>query len=91
MVKKKESVGYVQKRLSTALRKLKTEQKGLGGKGKLTDTMIDKMQNYYGIATRRNTGDLKAMKQNILASLFHCASNDKHPWHSKYCPLGKNS
>ena len=67
------------------------ETKGLGGKGKLTDSMIDKMQNYYGIAIRSNTGDLEAMKKNILASLFHCASNDEHPWHSTYCPPGKDS
>ena len=53
--------------------------------------MIDKMQNYNGIQIRSNTGDLKAMKQNILASLFHCASNDKHPWHSTYCPPGQDS
>ena len=50
VVEKKECVGYVQKRLGTALRKLKKEKKGLGGKGKLTDNMIDKLQNYYGIA-----------------------------------------
>ena len=67
------------------------ETKGLGGKGKLTDSMIDKMQNYYGIAIRSNTGDLEAMKKSILASLFHCASNDEHPWHSTYCPPGKDS
>ena len=91
MIKKKECVGHVQKRLGTALRKLKKEQKGLGGKGKLTDTMIDKIQYYYGIAMRSNTGDREAMKKNILASLFHCASNDKHPWHSTYCPPGKDS
>ena len=33
-VQKKECVGHVQKRLGTALRKLKKETKGLGGKGK---------------------------------------------------------
>ena len=91
MIKKKECVGHVQKRLGTALRKLKKEQKGLGGKGKLTDTMIDKIQNYYGIAIRSNTGHLEAMKKNILTSLFHNASNDKHPWHSTYSPPGKDS
>ena len=30
------------------------------------------------------------MKKNVLASLFHCASNDEHPWHT-YCPPGKGS
>ena len=36
---KKECVGHVQKRIGTALQKLKKENKGIGGKGKLTDTL----------------------------------------------------
>lgn len=44
-IAKKECIGHVQNRVGTALRKLK-----LGGKGKLSDAMIDKLQNYYGIA-----------------------------------------
>jgi hypothetical protein len=59
----------------------------LGGKGKLTDSMIDKMQNYYGIVIRSNKGNLNTMKSNILATLFHCASNDERPYHSAYCPI----
>ena len=49
-VVKKECVGHVQKRLQTALRKLKNKKKGMGGKGRLTDATIDKLQNDYGIA-----------------------------------------
>ena len=55
---KKECVGHVQKRVGTALRKLKKQKKGLAGRGKLTDAMIDRLQNYYGIAIRSNVGDL---------------------------------
>ncbi|CAH3046832.1 unnamed protein product, partial [Porites lobata] len=51
---KKECIGHVQKRVGTTLRKLKRENPGLGGKGKLTDSQIDKLQNYYGIAIRSN-------------------------------------
>ena len=40
--------------------------------------MIDKLQNYYGIAIRSNPGDLAAMKNAVLASLFHCASSEKN-------------
>ena len=36
-----------QKRLGTALNKL-NEKKGISGKGRLTDSTIDKLQNYYG-------------------------------------------
>ena len=57
-VEKKECVCHVQKRVGTALRKLKKENKGIGGQGKLTDSLIDKIQNYYGIAIRSNCGDL---------------------------------
>ena len=42
-VVKKECVGHVQKRMGTALRKFRKENKGMGGKGKLTDLMIDKL------------------------------------------------
>ena len=42
-IEKKECVGHVQKRVGTALSKLKKENKGIGGKGKLTDSLIDKL------------------------------------------------
>ena len=89
-VVKKECVGHVQKRVGTALRKFRKENKGMGGKGKLTDATIDKLQNYYGIAIRSNPGNLDAMKNSILASLFHCASSANNNWHH-YCPEGENS
>ncbi|GFX58660.1 CCHC-type domain-containing protein [Trichonephila clavipes] len=53
-VKKFECIGHIQKRVGSRLRKLKLKQKGLGGRGKLTDSFIDKLQNYYGIAIRSN-------------------------------------
>lgn len=56
----------------------------------MTDAMIDKMQNYYGIAMRANVGNLKAMKNAILASFFHCDSSESHPFH-QYCPVGPES
>ena len=59
-------------------------KKGLGGKGKLTDSMIDKLQNYYGIAIRSNKGSLEKMKSNILSTLFNCASTDNRPFQSAY-------
>lgn len=50
----KKCIGHVQKRVSAALRKLKRESPGLGGKGKLTDGTVVKLQSYYGIAIRSN-------------------------------------
>ena len=89
-VVKKECVGHVQKRVGTALRKLKKENKGLGGKGKLTDALIDRLQNYYGIAIRSNVGNLQAMQNSVKASLTHCISSKKRNLHM-FCPDGADS
>ena len=90
LVEKKECIGHVQKRVGTALRKLKRDNPGLGGKGKLTDNLIDKLQNYYGIAIRSNVGNLAGMKKAIHASLMHCASSEACPLHD-HCPTGSAS
>ena len=89
-MEKKECIGHVQKRVGTALHKLKQENPGLGGKGKLTDSQIDKLQNYYGIAIRSNVGNLAGMKKAIHASLMHCASTEQRPLHD-HCPTGSAS
>ena len=72
------------------LRNLKKNIKGLGGKGRLTDAIIDKLQNFYGIAIRQNVGSLQMMKDAVLATLFHVASSESKNWHS-YCPPGTSS
>ena len=90
IVTKQECIGHVQKRVGTRLRELKKNVKGLGGKGKLTDAVIDKLQNYYGIAIRSNVGDLKGMQSAVLASLFHVASSKDNNYHI-HCPTGPNS
>ena len=82
---KEECVGHVQKRLGTALRKYKNDMKGkkladgksIGGRGRLTDKVIDKMQNYYGKAIRGNKGNLEGMKASIKAIQHHMVKNDK--------------
>jgi hypothetical protein len=51
--------------LGTALRKYKNDNKGkklsdgksIGGKGRLTDKIINRMQNFYGRAIRENKGN----------------------------------
>lgn len=86
---KLECVGHVQKRVGTRLRNLKKTQKGLGGKGKLTNKIIDKLQNYYGIAIRSNS-TVSEMKKAIHATLFHVASSKKNNYHV-HCPTGESS
>ena len=53
------------------LQQLRKIVKGLGGSKRLTDAMIDKIQNYYGIAIRHNAGkDVKTMKEAIWGAFF---------------------
>ena len=37
----------------------------VGGKNRLTDKIIDRFQNYFGIAIRSNTGDQDGMSRSI--------------------------
>ena len=98
VVKKAECTAYVQKCLGKGLRDLKKSCKGekladglrIGGPGRLTDTTIDRLQNYYGMAVRQNTGDLKKMACAIWAGLFHRRSTDEVPRH-QFCPEGEES
>ncbi|GFV76641.1 uncharacterized protein TNCV_4728611 [Trichonephila clavipes] len=89
-VTKYECIGHVQKRVGARLRKLKSKNKNLSGKGKLTDSFIDRMQNYYGIAVLSNVGNLSGLQQNVIAALFHCSSSVEKPMHGQ-CPIGKDS
>ena len=90
-VQKLECVGHVQKRVGTRLRALKRRCKELGGRGKLTDATIDRLQNYYGIAIRQNKNDLQGMRSAVRATLFHVASNKSNNFHYPHCPEGPDS
>ena len=90
-VEKLECVGHVQKRVGCRLRNLKKKEKGLGGRGKLTNNTIDTLQNYYGIAIRQNRGELKNMQAAVRATLFHVASSKQNNWHYPHCPVGSDS
>lgn len=92
IVKKKECVGHVQKRMGSRLRAVKQKTKGLGGKGagKLTNKVISDLTIYYGLAIRRNKDSLEKMKAEIWAVFYHNISTDENPQHS-YCPAGKES
>ena len=81
---KLECIGHYQKRVGNRLRKLKKAKK-LGGKGKLTDAIIDKLQNYFGIALRSHVGNLDAMVNGCMASLYHVSD-----YHEK-CPKSSNT
>lgn len=66
-------IGYIQKRMGSRLCKLKEqigkdklqEGKTLGGHGRLTQAAINEIQNYYGLAIRRNVHSLEEMKRAV--------------------------
>ncbi|GFW57362.1 uncharacterized protein TNCV_542761 [Trichonephila clavipes] len=89
-VTKLECIGHIQKRVGSRLRKLKKNTKGLGGKGKLTDKFIDKLQNYYGIAIRSKVGCLEKIQSAVITAFFYCCSSSQNPMHWQ-CPTGKDS
>lgn len=98
IIEKLECIGHVQKRLGSRLRRLKNKMKGrkladdkvLGGKGRLTDAVVDKLQTYYGLAIRRNVHDKTDMKNAIWAIFDHKISTDENPQHD-YCPKGQDN
>ena len=87
---KLECIGHVQKRVGTRLRNLVKKYKGtetpMSGKGNLTESIINSLQNFYGMAIRNNTTNMYAMKKAIGAILFHCTKiNDPEKRHLM-CP-----
>ena len=97
-IQKLECVGHVQKRMGTRIRRLKasykkqklSDGKGLDGRGRLTDDMIDRIQNYYGMAIRQNTTNVSDMRKTVWALFFHVSSTDENPQHM-LCPKGTES
>lgn len=99
---KEECVNHVSKRLGTGLRNLlkqtaveviggKRKRKTMGGKNKLTEHVITRLQHYFGISVRRKTGTtVSEMRDDILASYYHCSSTDTKSNH-ELCPKTKDS
>ena len=80
-VQKKKMCRSCPEKVGTRLRRLKKEVKGL--KGKLTEKVIDSLQNLYGIAIRSNPGNLTGMQDNVVIVMGHVASSEKNCWHDK--------
>ena len=94
--KKLECVRHIQKRLGTRLRKLvkdhkSKDKKSLSGKGKLTEKVINSLQNYYGIAIRSNPDQLYAMKRSVGAILWHCTDFQNNEFRHRFCPRTPDS
>ena len=98
-VKKLECVGHIPKRLGGRLRKLKRTKKGplfdgktLGRKGRLTDKMINKLQNYFGIVIRQCAGKtMFEMQKAIGTFLFYCSKASNLDTKHQMCPREPDS
>ena len=82
--------------MGTRLRNLVKQYKGtktpLHGRGKLTNKVVNSLQNFYGIAIRQNCDSLYQMKKAVGAILWHCCDTDKDDeYRHQYCPPGTSS
>ena len=83
-IQKEECVGHIQKRMDKGLRQYKlknksiklSDGKGVGCSGRLTDLIIDKMQNNFGEPIRNNIGNRDNMDNAIWAIFKHRLRND---------------
>ena len=73
---------YKEKKLS--------DGKALTGKNRLTQKIVDTLQNYYGMVIRNNTHLLADMVNAVLAAFYHVANTDENPIHT-LCPVGEDS
>ncbi|GFU43978.1 uncharacterized protein TNCV_1878541 [Trichonephila clavipes] len=97
-IEKIECVGHVQKRMGSRLRKLKSsigkkklsDGKTIGGKGRLTDVVINRLTTFYGNAIRGISKNVHEMRQAIWAVWAHTASTEEQTKHW-FCPKGNNS
>ena len=98
-IEKLECVGHVQKRMGTRLQSLVAQKRGellsdgkkLSGKKRLTNKVINALQNYYGMVRRQNINNVYAMKKALIVILFHCSEHTNTAERHKYCPRGKDS
>ena len=89
-IEKGECIGHVQKRVGTRLRSIKKDYKNKilldgkgigGGKGRLTDKVINTLQNHYGMAIDKTLTTyisiiiIYAMRKAVAAVLHH-STND---------------
>ena len=99
-VVKAECVGHVQKRVGTRLRQIKTTCKDTmpsSGKKKprklvsfLTHDLINRLQNYYGLAVRRSTNTSVHEMRKAIA-LFHCSQANLIDGQHQFCPSRSDS
>ena len=68
-----------------------SDGKGISGIGRLTDKVINTLQNYVGMAKRENYNDITEMRNSIIATLYHCTNFQYDKSRHLFCSEGKNS
>ncbi|GFT91525.1 uncharacterized protein TNCV_3903261 [Trichonephila clavipes] len=89
LIQKIECLHQMQKRMGTRLKKLKlvygkkklSDDKTIGGKGRLTDNLIDNLAHYYGNAIRCNSTSVKETRKAIWAVRGYSCRADDEPMH----------
>nr|XP_047122595.1 uncharacterized protein LOC124806069 [Hydra vulgaris] len=96
---KLECIGHYQKRTGNRLRLKRKELrrvklsdgKSISGKGRLTDKVINILQNYVGMAIRQNSNSLLEMRNSVIASLHHCTNFTSGEYRHMFCTKGEKS
>ena len=69
-----------------------SDGKGIGGgKGRLTNKVMNTLQNHYGMAICQKTHNLYAMRKSVAAVLHHSTKNDDMDKRHQYCTRTANS
>ncbi|KAH9372084.1 hypothetical protein HPB48_017425 [Haemaphysalis longicornis] len=78
--------------MGTNLRKLLSQHKGhgLGGKGRLTGDLVNKLTSHYGWTFKSLEGDVEATHRAVMATYLHVTSRDGVSNHS-LCPTDNDS
>ena len=98
-VEKLECIGHIQKRIGSRLRNVRTKHKEtlsdgkrISGRGHLTEKLINKLQNLYGIALRQNVNKTgHEMKVAIGTVLYHSTEFKETENRCLYCPRGTDT
>lgn len=92
---KLECVNHFAKRLGSRFRRAVQANKnqsvaggrGIGGRGRLTGKIIDKLQTYYSFLIRSLSSDVDLLSRRVMAMFEHTASSDRSHNHKDCDPL----
>ena len=83
-VEKLESIGHIKKRIGSMLRNLRSKHKeklsdgkGISVHGRLTEKMINKLQNLYGIVLRQNVKKTVHKMKVAIGAVLYTVQNSR--------------